>query len=144
MHKPMLATAAIAAVLGAGGVAVAQIATGVSNPQPRSGSPANVLAAGYKAVPVAAGKDALENPIGIFKTYGFLDDHATQASGLDTKTEPDQNTYLVTDQPGRPDRGLRLRPSLPDPGPRGLRRVATPTSRASISTSGTPTTGSRC
>ena len=99
----MLATAAVAAVLTAGGVAVAQIATGVSNPQPRSGSPANVLAAGYKAVPVAVGKDALENPIGIFKTYGFLDDHATQASGLDTKTEPDQNTYLVTDDnPGGP------------------------------------------
>ena len=101
----MLATAAVAAVLTAGGVAVAQIATGVSNPQPRSGSPANVLAAGYRAVPLAVGKDPLENPIGIFKTYGFLDDHATQASGLDTKTEPDQNTYLVT----APTRAARRR-----------------------------------
>ena len=64
----MLATAAVAAVLTAGGVAVAQITTGVSSPQPRTGSPANVLAAGFKAVPVAVGKDALENPTGIFTT----------------------------------------------------------------------------
>ena len=99
----MLAIAAVAAVLTAGGVAVAQIATGVSNPQPRSGSPANVLAAGYEAIGFSSGSFPTATGTGIFKSYGFLDDHATQASGLDTKTEPDQNTYLVTDNnPGGP------------------------------------------
>lgn len=105
MRKSLLATAATAAVLTAGGVAVAQIATGVSDPQPRVGSPANVLAAGFSWDAIAEGSDALENPTGIYTKYGYLNDHASQASGLDTKTEPDQNTYLVTDNPGGPTKG---------------------------------------
>src|ERR1700712_287471 len=95
MRKKTVAAAALAATLAIGPVAVAQISGGVSHAQPRAGSPLNLFASGYTATPVAHGADALENPDGIYTRYGYLDDAASQASGLPTKTEPDQNTYLV-------------------------------------------------
>jgi hypothetical protein len=95
--------ASTVAVLALGGVAIAQIASGVPNAQPRVDSPPNVMAKGFSLVPLVQGVDPIENPVGLYQTYGFLNDHASQASGLDTKTEPDQNTYLVTkSNPGGP------------------------------------------
>ncbi len=98
---------AVAAIgLGASGVAVAQIAGSVPSPQPRVGSPPDVLAPGFTAAPVAGGSQALENPSSFITHYGYLSDSASQASGLETKTEPDQNTYLVSRaNPGGPDAG---------------------------------------
>jgi hypothetical protein len=93
-------------VLALAAVAIAQIVAGVPNANPRSGSPANVLADGFKLHRVAGGNNDLENPAGIFTRYGYLDDSTLQADGQPTKTEPDQNTYLVTGRnPGGPTQG---------------------------------------
>src|SRR5690242_13161930 len=55
----------------------------------RVDSPENVVADGFKLVRVAQGTDPLENPSGTITSYGYL-------SNVDkTKTEPDENTYLV-------------------------------------------------
>jgi hypothetical protein len=98
--------AAAAVVLVAAAVAVAQIFSGVPNAQPRSGSPANVVADGFALQRVVNGNDTLENPAGIFARYGYLDDSTLQADHQPTKTEPDQNTYLVTKRsPGGPTAG---------------------------------------
>jgi hypothetical protein len=98
------AVGAIALVAAA--VAVAQIVSGVPNANPRSGSPANVVASGFKLQRVVNGNDNLENPAGIFARYGYLDDSTLQTDGQPTKTEPDQNTYLVTSRnPGGPTAG---------------------------------------
>ena len=91
-----MGAAAGAAVLALAAVAIAQIVAGVPNANPRSGSPPNVLATGFKLQRVVNGNDALENPAGIFTRYGYLDDSTLQTDGQPTKTEPDQNTYLVT------------------------------------------------
>jgi hypothetical protein len=96
-------------VLVVAAVAVAQIFSGVPNANPRSGSPFNVVTDGFALQRVANGNDQLENPIGIFKRYGYLDDSTLQTVPTDkqpTKTEPDQNTYLVTKHsPGGPTPG---------------------------------------
>jgi len=106
LRRIALGAAAAAAVLVAAAVAVAQIVSGVPNAQPRSGSPANVVANGFKLQRVVNGNDNLENPAGIFARYGYLDDSTLQADGQPTKTEPDQNTYLVTSRnPGGPTAG---------------------------------------
>jgi hypothetical protein len=98
--------AAAAVVLVAAAVAVAQIFSGVPNAQPRSGSPANVVADGFALQRVVNGNETLENPAGIFARYGYLDDSTLQADHQPTKTEPDQNTYLVTKHsPGGPTAG---------------------------------------
>jgi hypothetical protein len=98
------AVGAIALVAAA--VAVAQIVSGVPNANPRSGSPANVVVSGFKLQRVVNGNDNLENPAGIFARYGYLDDSTLQTDGQPTKTEPDQNTYLVTGRnPGGPTAG---------------------------------------
>ncbi len=104
--KRIAAIAAASTSLGLVSVAVAQITGGVDHAQPRVGSPRNLFARGAVATPVVHGTDDLENPAGIFQRYGYLDDAASQASGVPTKTEPDQNTYLVTKRsPGGPTRG---------------------------------------
>ena len=104
--KRIAVIAATSASLGLASVAVAQITGGVDHAQPRVGSPRNLFAAGVVATPLVHGTDPLENPAGIFQRYGFLDDSASQASGVATKTEPDQNTYLVTKKsPGGPTPG---------------------------------------
>jgi len=93
-------------VLVVAAVAVAQIISGVPNANPRSGSPANVVADGFTLQRVVNGNDTLENPAGIFTRYGYLDDSAIQTDRQPTKTEPDQNTYLVTKRnPGGPTPG---------------------------------------
>lgn len=93
--------------LAAAAVAVAQLTSGVPDAQPRSGVQANLFAPGWTAEAVARGSQALENPQGFFTDYGFITDHSVQADGLDTKSEPDQNTYLVTrSNPGGPTAGF--------------------------------------
>ena len=96
MHRFAIGAAAAVAVLAAAAVAVAQIISGVPNANPRQGSPANVVANGFKLNRVANGNQLLENPAGIFTRYGYLDDSTLQTDGQPTKTEPDQNTYLVS------------------------------------------------
>jgi hypothetical protein len=106
LRRIALGAAAATAVLVGAAVAVAQIVSGVPNAQPRSGSPANVMASGFKLQRLVNGNDTLENPAGIFSRYGYLDDSTLQTDGQPTKTEPDQNTYLVTSRnPGGPTAG---------------------------------------
>jgi hypothetical protein len=105
VRRAFVGVVATAAALGVTGIAVAQITGGVPDAQPRAGSPSNVVATGYHLRLLAAGDDPLENPAGIYTRYGYLNDSAQQADHQDTKTEPDQNTYLVTDNPGGPTDG---------------------------------------
>jgi hypothetical protein len=67
---------------------------GVPNANHRVGHPANKVAPGFTLVKVVQGSDRLENPSGLITKLGFLNDGATQPVEP-TKTEPDQNTYLV-------------------------------------------------
>jgi hypothetical protein len=103
--------AASAVVLAAGAAALAQadshpagIADGVANANPKSGHPANVVTPGFELRRVALGSDQLENPTGIFDNFGFLND-ATAPRIEATKTESDENTYLVLHNPGGPTPG---------------------------------------
>jgi hypothetical protein len=106
LRRIALGAAAATAVLVGAAVAVAQIVSGVPNANPRSGSPANVMASGFTLQRVVNGNDNLENPAGIFTRYGYLDDSTIQKDRQPTKTEPDQNTYLVTSRnPGGPSAG---------------------------------------
>jgi hypothetical protein len=106
LRRIALGAAAATAVLVGAAVAVAQIVSGVPNANPRSGSPANVMANGFALQRLVNGNDTLENPAGIFTRYGYLDDSTIQKDRQPTKTEPDQNTYLVTSRnPGGPTAG---------------------------------------
>jgi hypothetical protein len=108
VRRVFVGAAAGAAVLVVAAVAVAQIISGVPNANPRTGSPPNVVANGFALQRVVNGNDTLENPAGIFSRYGYLDDSTLQTppDAQPTKTEPDQNTYLVTHHsPGGPTAG---------------------------------------
>jgi len=74
----------------------------VPNANPRLGHPANVIAPGYSLRKIAEGSDPLENPSGVIRQFGFLNDFPPQLVEA-TRTEPDENTYLVFDEnPGGP------------------------------------------
>ncbi|MEA2294039.1 MAG: hypothetical protein QOE86_1678 [Solirubrobacteraceae bacterium] len=104
MRRTLVGAAVALTGLAATGVAIGQITNGVPSAQQRSGSPADVLAAGWTKTTAALGSQALENPSNVITRYGYLSDKAAQNSGLDTKTEPDQNTYLVSgSNPGGPE-----------------------------------------
>jgi hypothetical protein len=92
--------------LATGGVAVAQIAaSSVAGPQPAVGSQPNIVVSGYDQRELATGTDVLENPVGQHTTYGNLSDGQNAPFG--SRTEPDQNTYIVTaDNPGGPTAGF--------------------------------------
>ena len=65
----------------------------------------NVLSPGLDLVPLATGTDPLENPSGVITHFGYLNDFPPQTVEA-TKTEPDENTYLVLDHnPGGPTPG---------------------------------------
>src|SRR5215813_7226808 len=77
----------------------------VANANPRLGHPDNVVAPGFSLRKVAQGSDPLENPSGIIRNFGFLSDFPPQLVEA-TKTEADENTYLVFDEnPGGPTAG---------------------------------------
>jgi len=76
----------------------------VPNANPRLGHPNNIIAAGYSLQKIAEGSDPLENPSGAITNFGFLNDFPPRPVEA-TKTEPDENTYLIFDQnPGGPRR----------------------------------------
>ena len=104
MRKYLIGAVVAACVLTTAVVAIGQITNGVPSAKLRAGSPATVLAGGWDQKVLATGTMPLENPSGIFTTYGLLNDAGAsvpagvtpQTSGLKTKTEPDQNTYVTT------------------------------------------------
>ncbi len=82
-----------------------QILSGVESANPRVGSPNNVIAPGFSLTTIAQGSDPLENPSGGITRFGYLNDFPPQKVEA-TKTEPDQNLYLVLDHnPGGPTAG---------------------------------------
>src|SRR6476659_5503131 len=100
MRRVVIGLAVLVGSAVAAAVAVAALVNGVPNAQPRVGTPPNLFADGFTATPVAVGSDPLENAIGQYAHYGYVSDAGVGSdaptSGLDTKSEPDQNTYLVT------------------------------------------------
>jgi len=67
----------------------------------RVGAPANVVIDDYRLTRIAQGSDLLENPSGVITTFGYLNDASH------TRTEADENTYLVFDHnPGGPTAGF--------------------------------------
>src|SRR5215467_14141535 len=78
---------------------VGHVKDGVPTANPATGSPATLIDPAFRARVIVTGNDPLENPLGVFIKFGLL------SSG--TRTEPDQNTYLVLDQnPGGPTAGF--------------------------------------
>src|SRR5262249_47934472 len=56
----------------------------------------NVIVSGLALSLIAQGSDPLENPSGVITTFGYLNDFPPQTIEA-TKTEADENTYLVLD-----------------------------------------------
>jgi hypothetical protein len=111
MRRVVIGLAVLVGSAVAAAVAVAALVNGVPNAQPRVGTPPNLFADGFTATPVARGSDPLENAIGQYAHYGYVSDAGlgsdAPTSGLDTKSEPDQNTYVVTRRsPGGPTPGF--------------------------------------
>ncbi|HYV15427.1 MAG TPA: hypothetical protein VE972_05365 [Conexibacter sp.] len=103
MRKLVTGAAIAVTGLAATGVAIGQIATGVPGTNPTVGSTPNLIAPGFGTKVVAEGLDPLENPAGIYTSYGYLDDNADPLAR--TRTEPDENTYVVADHLGGPTAG---------------------------------------
>ncbi|MBI3868430.1 MAG: DUF839 domain-containing protein [Verrucomicrobia bacterium] len=77
-----------------------RIRAGVPDANLHEGTPETLVAPGFRLELLAQGTDLLENPSGPIVSFGFLNDKAQ------TKTEPDENTYLVLDHnPGGPSAG---------------------------------------
>src|SRR5262245_44732575 len=73
------------------------VGAGVPSAIARTNSPETVVAPGFSLQLVAQGIELLENPSGTITRFGFLNDANS------TKTEPDENTYLILDHnPGGP------------------------------------------
>src|SRR5262245_13255666 len=72
--------------------------TGLSSANPKEGVQPTLISPGLALEVIAGGTDPLENPSGIITHFGLLSDQ--------TKTEPDENTYLVLNRnPGGPTPG---------------------------------------
>ena len=72
-----------------------QLRSGVHDANPAVDSTDNALPTGFTLQNIAEGIDPIENPSGVITLFGFL------SNG--TRTEPDENTYLVLDHnPGGP------------------------------------------
>ena len=101
----VLAGIVLCATLAFGQSGIGPITTAVANANPRQGHPSTRIAAGYGLKVVARGSQALENPSGVITQFGFLNDFPPQTVEA-TKTESDENTYLVLDSnPGGPTEG---------------------------------------
>ena len=101
----LLAILVSAAANAQGGRAATKIDVGVPLANQRSGHPDNVVAPGFELRKIAEGSDALENPSGLITRFGELNDFPPRPIEA-TRTEPDENTYLVFQQnPGGPTPG---------------------------------------
>lgn len=95
--------------------AAAPLLIGVPAANPKSGVQATVIMDRYALHRVALGGEVLENPSGVITTFGYLNDGGVIAPppappagtvSEATKTEPDENTYLVLQHnPGGPTAG---------------------------------------
>lgn len=79
---------------------------GSANPRYPGVAQPNRVAAGFTPRLLARGLDLLENPSGVITNFGFLNDAPPMPIEA-SKTEPDENTYLVLDHnPGGPTAGF--------------------------------------
>ncbi|HKA20123.1 MAG TPA: alkaline phosphatase PhoX [Blastocatellia bacterium] len=100
--KLTLSVIAISILVAINAPARNSVLTSVSNANPRSGHPDTQLAKGFELVKIAEGSDPIENPSGVITNFGLLNDFPPQAIER-TRTEPDENTYIVFDSnPGGP------------------------------------------
>src|SRR5260221_10508252 len=109
--KLILATAAV----GAAGL-VMSATTAIAKQFPQASVPnanpridfvpqPNLIAPGFALSILVQGSDPLENPSGVIPQFGYLNDSPPQPVEA-TKTEPDENTYLILDHnPGGPTQG---------------------------------------
>ena len=81
-----------------------------------------MVANGFALERVVNGNDPLENPAGIIARTATSTTTPTRPTAHADRARPEHLPGHQA-QPGRPDRRLRLRPSLPDPGPRERRRT---------------------
>ena len=82
-----------------------KIDSSVPNADQRAGHPSNIIASGFALQRIAQGSDPLENPSGLITNFGYLNDFPPQLIER-TKTEPDENLYLVfPENPGGPTAG---------------------------------------
>ena len=133
MRRAVLVLAVCALGAAAAPAAASIPPPGVPNANHRVGHPANRIAPGFTLKKIAQGSDPLENPSGLITKFGFLNDGATQPVEP-TKTEPDQNTYLVFKHglPG-PTHGYNYGTHFLFQ-PHESSKATSPTSRASTST----------
>ena len=74
----------------------------VSTANPRAGHPDTQITRGFSLRKIVEGSDPLENPSGVITNFALLNDFPPQTVER-TRTEPDENTYLVFDRnPGGP------------------------------------------
>src|SRR5215475_8237889 len=78
-------------------VGIGPFRTSVPSANPRVDTPATVIARGFRLKTLAVGTDPLENPSAKITNYGLLADG--------TRTEPDQNLYLVLQHVSGPTAG---------------------------------------
>jgi len=109
MHRKSLLSVVMAGTLATGlvfgGNKSHKIDSGVASANPRLGHPANIIAPGFSLQKIVQGSDPLENPSGVITNFGLLNDFPPQLIEP-TRTEPDENTYLVFDHnPGGPTPG---------------------------------------
>src|SRR5262245_22249215 len=112
LHRRMSAAllpAALALGLAAAGAAhaltVYDALDEVPDGNPRQGIQTTDVAPRYFLSRVATGSDPLENPAGTITHFGYLNDFPPQTVEP-TKTEPDENLYLIFDKnPGGPTPG---------------------------------------
>src|SRR5262249_39904282 len=86
-----------AATLAFGQSGIGPIKHSVPSANERVDTPDTVIARGFKLVTVALGADPLENPSPKITQFGLLADG--------TNTQPDENTYVLSANPGGPTSG---------------------------------------
>jgi Alkaline phosphatase PhoX len=84
---------------------IGPVTSAVPQARHRIAHPPTLIAPQYKLKEIVNGFAPLENPSGIITNFGFLNDFPPQPIEA-TKTEADENTYLVfNDNPGGPTEG---------------------------------------
>jgi hypothetical protein len=90
---------ALAAPVAFGQLGIGPIKKSVPAANERVGTPDTVISKGFKLKQRAIGTDPLENPTARITQFGFLADG--------TRTEPDENLYMVSANPGGPTPGYK-------------------------------------
>jgi hypothetical protein len=103
---PMCLAALVMSTVAAGARELRNDGVAVANPRFDLIGQLNGMAPGYSLQLLARGAAKLENPSGVIIEFGYLNDFPPETVEA-TKTEPDENTYLILDHnPGGPTTGF--------------------------------------